>query len=124
MAKGSPGRGIRGELGVVHLLQALGIVARRGQQFKGTSDSPDVIVPEFKDYVHLEVKCVQGFLSKKMKDAYLKALDERRVGQTPVLVHRYLFRKGQTMGEKRLGNRWLVTVDAKFFFTLLKRALG
>ncbi len=123
MAKGSRGRGIRGELEVVGLLEAAGFEARRGQQFKGTSDSPDVIAPALANYVHLEVKCVEGFLSKIMKDAYLKALEERRVGQTPVLVHRYLVRKGTKLPDKRLAKRWLVTVDARFFFAMLKRAL-
>lgn len=123
MAKGSRGRGIRGELEVVGLIEAAGFEARRGQQFKGTSDSPDVIVPELTDFAHLEVKCVQGFMSKKMKDAYLKALDERRVGQTPVIIHRYLTKKGRSLTERRLAMRWLVTVDAKFFFTMMKRAL-
>lgn len=124
MAKGSRGRGIRGELEVVDLIKAAGFEARRGQQFKGTGDSPDVIVPALMDYTHLEVKCVEGLLSKKMKDAYLKALDERQVGQTPVIIHRYLTRKGRSLAERRLAKRWLVTVDAKFFFAMMKKALG
>lgn len=123
MAKGSRGRGIRGELEVVDILKNAGFEARRGQQFKGTSDSPDVVVPALADYAHLEVKCVEGFLSKKMKDAYLKALEERKVGQTPVLIHRYLTRKGRSLVDRRLAKRWLVTVDAKFFFAILRKAL-
>lgn len=121
MARGSKGRGNRGELEVVHLLRRIGFTAHRGQQYEGSSDSPDVVCEEIADRCHLEVKCVEGFLSKKMKDAYVKADSECALLQTPVIVHRYLKRKGQTRDEMKLAKRWLVTVDAGFFFHLLRK---
>ena len=121
MAKGSRGRGIRGELSVRDLIIGAGFEARRGQQFEGSSESPDVVVPELQRTFHIEVKCVEGFISKKMRDAYLKSESECSFLQTPMLVHRYLKKLGQTRGERKLAKRWLVTVDAQFFFHLLRK---
>ncbi len=47
-------KGKRGELGFAEYLRAHGFQARRGQQFSGSSDSPDVVhsIPG----VHFEVK--------------------------------------------------------------------
>jgi Holliday junction resolvase len=52
-------KGKRGELALVHLLQDHGLVARRGQQFKGTADSPDVICDSL-PWVHWECKWRQA----------------------------------------------------------------
>lgn len=123
MAKGSKGRGIRGELEARDLINIAGFQARRGQQYEGSSDSPDIVVPELKDICHIEVKCVGGFLSKKMKDAYLKAQDECSSPQTPVLIHRYLAKPAKSQEERKLAKRWLVTVDARFFFRMLRLSL-
>ena len=47
------------ELAWVHQLKAAGFeTARRGQQFKGSEDSPDVICPELHN-LHFEVKSGQ-----------------------------------------------------------------
>ncbi len=47
-------KGKRGELELVHWLRAHGVKARRGQQFQGLPDSPDIVhdLPG----IHLEVK--------------------------------------------------------------------
>lgn len=45
-------KGKSGERQAAHYLTSLGYPARRGRQFKGTADSPDVVV----EGVHLEVK--------------------------------------------------------------------
>ena len=52
-------KGVVGELEFAHLLQGYGLDARRGQQFKGGPDSPDVICPGLPD-VHFEVKRAQA----------------------------------------------------------------
>ncbi len=47
-------KGKTGELDAVHALErALNVQARRGVQYKGTPDSPDVVIPL---PVHIEVK--------------------------------------------------------------------
>lgn len=47
-------KGKRGEREAAKFLQSLGIVARRGQQFSGGKDSPDVVTEL--ENVHIEVK--------------------------------------------------------------------
>ena len=48
-------KGKRGELELVHELESFGLHAERGQQFKGSPDSPDVTCKELCDF-HIEVK--------------------------------------------------------------------
>jgi hypothetical protein len=80
--------------------------ARRGQQFAGGTDSPDVVC-EALDWCHFEVKCVERL---NIEDAMAQA---RRDGQakTPVVAH------------KRNHCEWLVTMDASTFFKFLRGAL-
>lgn len=122
MAKGSKGIGIRGELAVRDVLQECGFDARRGQQYRGSSDVPDVITESaLAAYVHIEAKLVKGFITRLMAKAYVKAKKECTFMQTPVIVHRSPMVKGMTAGERELSQRWLVTVDAKFFFRMMRR---
>lgn len=51
----SRAKGKRIELQACDFLRSLGFTCRRGQQFAGGTDSPDVIVDELPD-VHIEVK--------------------------------------------------------------------
>lgn len=110
--KNSRGIGARAELEVAKLLRESGFAARRGQQYKGTSDSPDVVVADdLKVIAHIEVKRVNRLMSKLMKEAIDKAEGECDFQQRPVLVHR----------EPR--REWMVTVDARWFFHLLRKAV-
>lgn len=75
-------KGKRGELEFSHFLKSLGIDARRGQQFKGGDNSPDVVTA-FED-VHFEVKRTEAgnpynWLDQAITDAGTK---------TPVVAHR------------------------------------
>jgi Holliday junction resolvase len=76
-------KGARGEREFAENLRSLGFDARRGQQFSGSPDSPDVItnIPG----VHFEVKRVErgslyAWLAQAQKDA--------GAGQIPVVAHR------------------------------------
>ncbi len=70
-------KGKRIELEAAKFLSGLGFTARRGQQFKGGADSPDLIVDEL-SRVHIEVKGVQGIDlgTKALLDAMMQAQDD------------------------------------------------
>lgn len=76
-------KGKRGELEFRDVLRAEGFDARRGQQFSGGTDSPDVVCPDL-DWVHFEVKRTEAL---NLYDAVDQAKRDcgRRV---PIVVHR------------------------------------
>lgn len=98
-------KGKRGEREAVNFLTTIGWMAKRGQQYAGGAESPDVIhdIPG----VHLEVKRVERLnLSTAMAQA------RRDAGpKLPVVMHR------------RNGEDWLVTVSAEAFFKLVKQTV-
>ncbi len=100
----SKNKGKVGELEVVHLLKKHGFEsARRGQQFKGTPDSPDVECEELSDY-NIEVKRTEGFnLYKAMKQSESDAGDK-----IPTVWHR------------RNKEEWVVILKATDFLNLIK----
>lgn len=78
----SRSKGKRGELEFSKVLIELGIDARRGQQFAGGTDSPDVVTSL--ENIHFEVKRVEKLnLSKAMEQATNDAGDK-----VPVVAHR------------------------------------
>jgi hypothetical protein len=82
-----------------------GYEARRGQQFSGGKESPDVVtnIPQ----LHFEVKRVQALnIDKAMAQAKRDA-DGRRI---PVVAHR------------KDGEDWLITVSAADFFNSIFEA--
>jgi Holliday junction resolvase len=94
-------KGKRGELEFVHYLQAKGYEARRGQQFCGSPDSPDVI-SNFP--FHIEVKRVEKLnISNAMEQAAADCGN-----QTPIVAHR------------RNGEDWFITMKADDFLKALK----
>ena len=96
-------KGKRGERQWRDELRANGYMARRGQQFSGSPDSPDVICDEL-SWLHFEVKAVERL---NIEDAMDQA--RRDAGaKTPVVAHRRSFR------------RWLVTMEAETFFEFLR----
>jgi len=102
IGKSSRERGKRGEREVVHLLRSHGYEARRGQQFQGSPDSPDVI-SNFHD-CHIEVKRTETLsLYKAMEQAKEDASEEQR----PIVFH------------KRNGKEWLIVMEAEELFKLL-----
>jgi Holliday junction resolvase len=99
-------KGKRGERQWRDELRANGYAARRGQQFAGGAESPDVVCDSL-PWIHFEVKAVERL---NIEDA----MDQARrdgVGKVPVLAHRRSFRP------------WLVTMEAETFFQFLRGTL-
>ena len=94
-------KGKRGELELVHYLKSYGVEARRGVQYEGSSDSPDVI-SDLED-IYIECKNTQNTSFYKWME---KAEAEADKNQTPVIFHR-----------KNAG-KWMVFVDAEYFMKL------
>lgn len=82
MGKMSRDKGKRGEREVVALLKEYGFKARRGQQFRGGKDSPDVLhnIPN----VHVEVKFRQTLSLYPV----LETAKEEAPDKVPVVFHR------------------------------------
>lgn len=110
MSSLSRNKGKRGERQVRDLFRDVGLMARRGQQFSGSPDSPDVIVPEIAGQWHLEVKWVEGICSSKMRAAILQAQGDAGG-------------KAWTVWHKENNHQWLVTLDARELVRLLAEAL-
>lgn len=87
-------KGKRGELQFANLLKDHGFVARRGQQFKGGADSPDVICESLPD-IHFEIKNCERL---NLWDAMYQSASEMGSGQIPVVAW------------KRNRKNWLVTM--------------
>jgi hypothetical protein len=114
-------KGKRGERQWRDELRANGYDARRGQQFAGSPDSPDVVCSNL-EWIHFEVKAVERL---NIEDAMEQARhDARRVGKSevrnpksegvekvPIVAHRRNFRP------------WLVTMEAETFFQFLRGTL-
>lgn len=97
-------KGKRGELEFANWLKARGHDARRGQQFKGGTDSPDVVSESLSDF-HFEVKRTERF---SLYDAVEQA--ERDSGDKyPVVVHR------------RNRGDWLVVMSATDWLVMVEK---
>ena len=96
-------KGARGERQWRDELRANGYAARRGQQFCGSPESPDVVC-ESLPWAHFEVKLVERL---NIYEAMEQAI---RDGQSkiPLVAHR------------RNHWPWLVTMEAGTFFRLLR----
>ena len=95
-------KGKRGERQWRDELRAAGYAARRGQQFSGSPDSPDVVCDQLR-WIHFEVKAVEKLNIEE-------AMDQARrdsAGKIPVVAHKRSFRP------------WLVTMSAEVFFQFL-----
>jgi len=94
----SKSKGKRGELEFANWLKKKGFQAKRGQQYKGGEDSPDVICPKLKGY-HIEVKrCESLSLYRAMEQA---AQDSGK--KIPIVAHR------------RNRKEWLIVLKADDF---------
>ena len=101
MAKNSRAKGKRGELELAAELRTYGFDTRRGQQYRGGGDSPDVVgLPG----VHIECKRVQSLnIEKAMAQS---RRDADGTGEVPVVMHR------------RDREGWKVTMDLGEFMNL------
>ena len=104
MGKKSRDKGKRGEREWAAYLSKHGFPARRGVQYRGGPDSPDIVcdvLPEF----HFEVKRTERLmLHSAIEQAALDATD----GQIPLVAH------------KKNHQPWLVILTAHDFMRLLK----
>lgn len=96
-------KGCVGERQWRDVLRGFGYEARRGQQYSGSPDSPDVVCDSLP--FHWEVKRVQNLNIEK---ALQQAVNDRRTSNFPAVAHR------------KNGDQWKVTMYAKDFFQLLK----
>ena len=101
----SRAKGKNGELEFVHFLKERGITARRGQQYAGGGDSPDVMAGECMAPYHLEVKRKEaGNLYHWLE----QATNDADICKVPVVVHR------------KNGKQWVVILDARDFINIIK----
>ena len=102
-------KGKRGERQWRDELRANGYHARRGQQFSGSPDSPDVVCEEL-DWLHFEVKAVERLNIEDAMEQARRDAGASRTGQQkiPVVAHKRSFRP------------WLVTITAEVFFQFLR----
>lgn len=97
-------KGKRGELDFKNLLIEHGFDARRGQQFCGSKDSPDVVCNALPS-VHFEVKYTEKF---NAYDAVAQAKRDAGDYKLPVVAHR------------RNNHDWLVIMPAQDWLSLIK----
>jgi hypothetical protein len=121
-------KGKRGERAWRDELRAQGFQARRGQQFSGSPDSPDVVCDSL-PWIHFEVKAVERL---NIEDAMEQARADARVksakcrvesagpGGSQLSVWNSQLPKVPIVAHKRSFRRWLVTMDAEDFFRLLR----
>ena len=101
----SRNKGKRGELEAAKFLASEGFPARRGQQFLGGTDSPDIICESLPG-IHFEVKrCEKGnpydWIVQACADAGYKI---------PVVLHR------------RNDHEWLAILPAEYFLRILRNS--
>lgn len=101
IGKKSKNKGKNGEREVAHLVKEFGFTARRGQQYKGSSDSPDVVssIPA----THIEVKRTETL---SVYTAMGQADSEKGPGEKPIVFHR------------RNGKEWLVIMKARDYLEM------
>lgn len=123
-------KGKRGERQWRDELRANGYAARRGQQFRGSPDSPDVVCDSL-PWIHFEVKAVERLnIVEAMEQARRDCAEPKMVGDGPRgpdersgLDGRGL-RKVAIVAHRRSFRPWLVTMEAETFFRLLRGELA
>lgn len=101
----SRAKGCRGEREWRDQLREAGFEARRGQQFSGGTDSPDVVCPSLPT-IHWEVKRTETL---SIYTAMTQAATDAG-SKIPVVAH------------KRNGRPWLCIITAEDFLTILRRS--
>jgi len=98
-------KGKRGERLWRDELRAQGFTARRGQQYAGGNESPDVVCEELA-FIHFECKFTQTInLEKVMREQAEKDAGDKKM---PVIAHR------------KNNSKWLVTLKSEDFFKLIR----
>lgn len=109
MSRASRAKGVRGEREARDIIRAWGIDARRGRQYAGHPDAPDIVCAAD---LYIEAKWRKaGHPAKWLEEAAAMA----PLNHVPVVIH------------KRPRGRVLVTLDAEHvpaFVDAVRRALG
>lgn len=112
----SRAKGCRGERELAEFLRERGHIARRGQQFAGGGDSPDVVCPTLPG-IHLEVKRVEAgnpyvWLAQAVRDAGgpTFVVGGAPIGKMPVVAH------------KRNRQEWIAVLRFEDLLSLIERA--
>lgn len=106
MGAKSKRKGKTGELELVRVLRDQGFDARRGQQFSGSPDSPDVVVADLPG-LHFECKRSERF---SLYDALEQARGD--AGEAvPVVAHR------------RSRREWVAVLPLEDFLKIVREAL-
>lgn len=100
----SRSKGKRGELEFAHYLTAYGFPARRGQQFSGGKDSPDVVC-EALPGIHWEVKRTEAGNPYNWLE---QAIEDAGANKIPAVAHR------------RSGRAWMAIVPMEDFLNLVR----
>ena len=98
-------KGSKGELEFAKFLTKLGYNSKRGQQFKGTPDSPDVETTGLTPPIHWEVKRTER---SEIYPFMEQAREDAGEDQIPVVAHR------------KNNQPWLVIMDAASFLHMLE----
>lgn len=108
--KNSRTKGKVGELELAHYLTDRGYPARRGQQFAGGGDSPDVVCPALQGLgAHIEAKRVERLNIDTAIDQCIR--DSGGLAEAHLVMHR------------RNKRPWLVTLPLDEFLALLEPVL-
>jgi len=124
----SRAKGARAERQWRDELRANGYMARRGQQFAGSPDSPDVVCDEL-DWIHFEVKAVERLniwdaMDQARRDAGKSELRDPKCEHLPVGHHPNLeIQKVPIVAHTRNFRPWLITITAETFFEFLRGTL-
>ncbi len=103
IGRGSKNKGKVGEREVAALLQEHGYEARRGQQYSGGGDSPDVV--HSIRGLHIEVKRKEKF---DLEGSMQQARDDSSDADYPVVFHR------------KSRKTWVVVMDAEDFLHMIQ----
>lgn len=101
----SRNKGVDGELELAKRLRECGFDARRGQQFSGGADSPDVVSNDLAAF-HIECKRVERTLLYEWLD---QATRDAGPDKVPVVMHR------------RSRKPWVVILTLEDFLTLVRQ---
>lgn len=100
----SRAKGAAGEREFAKFLNDRGHTARRGQQFSGGAESPDVVCPTLPS-IHLEVKRVEAGNPYKWMD---QAIRDAGAAKLPVVAHR------------KNGKEWLAVLRMEDLLNILQ----
>lgn len=97
-------KGKAGERELAELFRGCGVGARRGRQFSGSPDSPDVVTDL--SWLHIESKRTENL---QLYAALDQAAQDAGPDQLPAVFHR------------RNGRQWVAIVDARAFILMARR---